>query len=140
MGRNDWRSFAVLRPLSPSEIVQLLSLGFVGVYEHESLSLRESRPVRAGEGLRGWPALSNLGARKTLPGRYRSRPSRQREGVGTLFKQTTSKLRDLGDRAVIEFYFVAVLRPSTLSLRESRAVRPGEGNSLCEEFAFVHSQ
>ena len=45
---------------SPKELVRLLSHGFVGVYEHESLSLRESRPVWAGEGLCGWLALSNL--------------------------------------------------------------------------------
>ena len=36
--------------LARLRVVRFLSLGFAMVYEHESLSLRESRPLRAGEG------------------------------------------------------------------------------------------
>jgi hypothetical protein len=42
----------------------------------------------------GWE-LRLLAAQETLPGRYRARPSSRREGVATLFKQTTQKLHDL---------------------------------------------
>ncbi len=63
---------------SPPEVVQFLSFGFAVVYEHESLSLRESRPLRAGEGQFALPSLAVNNAQKTLPGR--PRPTLPRAG------------------------------------------------------------
>ena len=44
--------FAVV--FAPLEVVQFLRLGFPRVYEHESLSLWESRALRPGEGPYKW--------------------------------------------------------------------------------------
>ncbi len=75
------RIYHQLETPSRLEVVRLLSVAFAGVYEHESLSLWESRALRPGEGgvraaaANGSVILNNV----ALPGRYRVRPSR-REG------------------------------------------------------------
>ena len=71
------------------EVVRFLRFGFAGVHENESLSLRESRALRPGEGLLlGW-RIWLYAAKKTLPGRYRVRPSRKREGYANPFSPET---------------------------------------------------
>jgi hypothetical protein len=66
--------------LPPVEIVRLLTTGFATVYKHESLSLRESRALRPGEGLLNLQASDTFDSFKhALPGRYRVRPSRRED-------------------------------------------------------------
>jgi hypothetical protein len=71
------------------QVVQFLSLSFATVYELETLSLWESRALRPGEGQFGKPIANIPRCDKTLPGRYRVRPSREREGNVTSFSSIT---------------------------------------------------
>ena len=62
------------------KIAYLRWFGSAAVKPRTKLSLRESREERAERGIRLGPEGRVHGAEKSLPGRYRVRPSRAREG------------------------------------------------------------